>query len=132
MQGIIGFCIAILVLCGVASWLDAQETERILNCLDDVPDEWRWLRDVEGVTIWIGYDEGGWDVPADLYPYPVRVLSAESPTDNHMMEIWIGYAPSTPGVTYWWIFDDVSVFADSAGAHEGIHPCGAYAVGGLN
>jgi len=89
------------------------------------PESWNNLLQIKGRDIWLGYDQGGFDVPEDIIPlFRFRGIGEE----NQAVELWIWWARSTPASLYWFPFPSVVPFADSNGDHYGIHPCGAYIV----
>ena len=117
----------------------AQSHERypIVACLGDVSHmrtwhgeldtiEWAEIEALEGTPIWVGYENGGWNVPADLHNRPERVYRGMG-EDGQPVMIWVTSAPSDPSAEYWFVFDDVTPYAIN-GAHYGVHPCGAYRV----
>lgn len=71
-----------------------------------------WLT-LEGDSIWVGYERGGWDVPDDIRPlYKLRGTQDGAP-----VEVWIW----TDGVNVY-----IFPFADTTVANFAMHPCGGY------
>ena len=133
----------ILCLLAVSGFVTGQEPvapERVLACVDGraygvllmngshtlTSEQVADLYTLEGYgDVWVGYDNGGWNVPVDIRPLG-RLYLWNDDTDRAM--IWIYIADSMPGWTYWFVFDNMKPFADRNGNHYGIHPCGVYRV----
>lgn len=103
------------------------DTMPVFECMPDVPyTVYKWgdyresiaviaLPDIEAATaIWVGYANGGWDVPGDIHgAYKFRAPGAS---------VWVWYAESA-GLYYLFAFDNI--IPDAGG---GIHPCGYGAI----
>jgi hypothetical protein len=72
------------------------DTERALACvadavgieyhtwLVDMP-SWSELLTVEGVSVWVGYGAGGWDVPQDVHNHG-RIIGQQY---GERIEVWV-------------------------------------------
>lgn len=89
------------------------------------------LYGVGGENIWVGYDNGGFNVPDDtrimrriwLYDGDGSLYHA-----TNRALIWIAVSPQTPMLEYWFVFDNTRPYADANGKHYGLHPCAAVRV----
>jgi len=138
--GILFFAAVTFVMCGFASRVDGQERQPVLDCLGDVEapmlftrqvtlldnEAWQRLRETEGRSIWIGYENGGFDVPDDLR----MAAQVRGRGERGEIMVWIYQSPSTPEYSYWFVFASIVPFADGDGDHYGVHPCGAFRVEG--
>jgi hypothetical protein len=92
----------------------------------DVADEqWQALSVLPGDSVWIGYDAGGWGIPADIQG---AWLITQKPRKGGM-EVWIWHSEAT-GDYYLFPFVSMERFADKNGEHYGVHPCGGWRVDG--
>jgi hypothetical protein len=80
---------------------------------------------LEGPSIWVGYERGGWAWPVDTALEAALRLTWKNRHETH---VYIYAAASTPALRYAVVFKDVRRFADAKGEHMGEHPCGGYAV----
>ena len=95
-------------------------------------------------NIWVGYENGGFDLPADAAPeYTLRFTAALNVLDwpliyqgqaynrlelpNDQIEVWFLYSQST-GEGYVFPFISLTPTSTPSGEHEGSHLWGAYAV----
>ena len=114
----------------------AQE-ENVLDCLPDTEGQiftygqdvsevtaWEWesYQDVTGepikTTYELGYEE--WDVPLDVEH--VLTIRNQAQREDEWI-VWVWWSPSTPGFSYWWVYDHT--IPDAEGV---LHACGAYRV----
>lgn len=134
--------LAVLTLYGLS--LPAQ-AEPILDCLGDVSElervtvqtnarnrpmsdaQLEALATVDGASIWVGYENGGWDYPPGF-------------KEMEFARYWI--FGKREGVRFWVIlyvgaewsygftFANTEVYADANGQHVGQHPCDGYTFDG--
>ena len=118
--------VALILLAATGADAQEREQEHVLDCLGEVDAPWfDEYRDLGGVDIWVGYENGGFDIPSDVSLahklYGVGV-------DRQPILIWIAYAPSTPNLTYWLPFNNTTVYDVPGQRYKAIHPCGAFRV----
>ena len=75
------------------------KADGILDCLGDIPDGVYQYRDVQGENIWLGYANGGWDLPMDTRGHR-RVAYWYYPDE---WEVAIYWFPSQPKNQYWFV-----------------------------
>lgn len=80
---------------------------------------------LQGPSIWIGYERGGWAWPSDVALETCLQLVWKN---RHTTHLYVYASVSTPALRYVVVFKDMTIFADSNGQHVGQHPCGGYAV----
>jgi hypothetical protein len=85
--------------------------------------DWQWdeLRAIPGDNKWVGYDNGGWDIPGDLEGQWKIVGEQYGAT----IEIWLW----TNNSDYYYLFplaNNEPYMID--GDHWGVHPCGGFEV----
>lgn len=80
---------------------------------------------LQGESIWVGYDAGGWSWPDDVELYVAVELHWRN---RHNTWLYVYVSRTTPDVHYVQVFKDMRRFADANGDHMGEHPCGGYAV----
>jgi len=103
--------------------LTLQAWQRAYPSFDIDTEQWQTLTRIEGNSVWVGYSDGGWNVPADV----IGAWQIEGDIDNSPVSIWIWSSEQT-GAYYIFPFADTSLFADSNGQHYGMHPCGGWRV----
>ena len=131
----------LVVVLFAASGVQAQEesVEDFIACLPDVFDarikvgdytiawvdfdEWESLHELSGRSLWIGYENGGWDLDEPVFVF--YTIEAYSIEDYSPIEIWIALGETE---WYWFPFANTELFADANGDHYGMHPCGGFAV----
>ncbi len=84
-------------------------------------DIWQQLTEIDGDSIWIGYDAGGWSVPNDI------VGAWKITGDNGNSEIWV-WQSENEYAYYVFPFANTELFADGNGNHYGMHPCGGWQI----
>jgi len=127
-EGLMGAIAVLLVLVifWIAPGIQAQD-ELVVACLDAPLGEFGSWQDVVGENIWIGYENGGFDVPSDLYFLPDVVFD----TSNGLRYLWVVASDSTPDYIYVLPFNSMEPYSDANGDHYGVHPCGAFRVTGI-
>lgn len=85
----------------------------VISCLG-VDDE-NWNR-VVGENIWVGYENGGFDMPRS---YIYGVVQFDNGT-----ELWVYYSRETPEYYYVMPFRNLKPHGDP----YGVHPCGAFSI----
>jgi hypothetical protein len=83
---------------------------------------WNELQDFTGPSFWLGYDNGGFDLPRDASL--VFVISGRSFETNERFAIYALYSADTNRF-YWLTFANLTPHADRNGNHYGVHPCSA-------
>lgn len=69
---------------------------------------------IGGETIpWLGYENGGWDLPADLKRVSVIDFAEGG--------LWLYTSKSVPDSRWYWLFFDYEATADANGNHYGQH-----------
>jgi hypothetical protein len=130
------------VLLVPAPSIEAQEAGPVIECLpDDIwgaqisgptwmqplpldTEDWENLGQLQGVPdVWVGYDNGGFDVSGDAY----RLWTIQAYAGNNPIMVWINYSRSA-NEFYWFPFANIVPYADTNGDHYGPHPCGAFRV----
>jgi hypothetical protein len=83
-------------------------------------EDWSAFRGIIAEDIWLGYDEGGFAIAEDTAWYgKIRgIVGSDTP-----VEVWIGHSESGSAI-YLFAMDNPTPYADAAGDHYGIHPCG--------
>ena len=137
--------LVLLAVVVIAALAYTSQAEPILDCLGDVADleqvtiqtgnrnrpltdaQLEAIAAIDGESIWVGYENGGWD-----YPDGIEAMS--------FTRYWI--FGKRDGVRFWVIlyigaewsygftFSNTEVYADANGEHIGQHPCYAYAFDG--
>lgn len=135
----------LLIVTVIAAVAYSTRAEPILDCLGDVAEleqvtiqtgnrnrpltdaQLEAIAAIEGESIWIGYEHGGWD-----YPDGIEAMS--------FTRYWI--FGKRDGVKFWVIlyigaewsygftFANTEPYADANGEHYGQHPCDGYAIDG--
>jgi len=100
------------------------QKELVVACLDAPLHEFGLWQDVMGESIWVGYENGGFDLPDKRY-FLSDVLFKTSKGERYM---WIVASHSIPDTIYVFPFKSMEPYADANGDHYGVHPCGAYRV----
>jgi len=85
---------------------------------------WHKLLTVTGDSIWVGYENGGWDIPADAQQF-ARLRGEQNETP---VMAWFWESPSQSAFVYVLVFDNTEPFAAPSGEHYGIHPCNGFRV----
>ena len=101
-----------------------KQKELVVACLDAPLHEFGLWQDVMGESIWVGYENGGFDLPDKRY-FLSDVLFKTSKGERYM---WIVASHSIPDTIYVFPFKSMEPYADANGDHYGVHPCGAYRV----
>lgn len=128
--------IAILLISVGFTMTTAQAERPVLACLGDIDsiaiaywpprtqtfteDTIAALQALEGVSIWVGYADGGYALPGDTASWFKLYI-------NGNRQVW-AYASVETGNAYLFVFDNLTPYADANGQHYGIHPCGMFAV----
>jgi hypothetical protein len=110
-----------------------------LDCLQDATGmvsypggaiDWQSWLGLEGVSVWVGYENGGWDVPADITGIDERTgeLRRNDYTiygwqHGEHVQVWIRYSETTGD---YYLFP----FADTSTEDGAMHPCGGWRVDG--
>lgn len=139
-----------ITLCSTCGYLTLSiHNMRLLNGavrqnINDPPSFLAELYSLPARSVWIGYENGGFDMPDDVYEdftilfraesnyipgplmYQGQVLPDLTVTDDELM-IWFGYSPST-GEEYVFAFRSLTRTCTAAGQHCGEHLWGAYAI----
>jgi hypothetical protein len=129
MRWLIATILILSALIGVRA-----DTERALDCVSDAVGieyhtwlvdmpEWDDLLALEGVSVWVGYDAGGWDVPEDIHNHG-RITGTQY---GERVEVWVWHSDQSDRY-YLFPFSSMRRFADSNGEHYGVHPCGGFEV----
>jgi hypothetical protein len=79
-------------------------------------EQWQALQLVQGVDIWVGYDNGGFDITEDIYP----VWKIKGMIGNEPMQAWIWQ-----GERHYYVLSIADTTIDAGG---GIHGCGVHRV----
>lgn len=88
---------------------------------EDIP-SWQGIL---GQSVWVGYEQGGFDIPDDTADYFTIYAVGEA---GNEVQIWVWEAPSTPDWLYVLPFNNTTPYSDANGEHFGVHPCGAFRV----
>lgn len=135
----------LLIVVVIAALVYTARAEPILDCLGDVAElervtvqvnnrnrpmtdaQLQAIAEIDGESIWIGYERGGWNYPAGI-------------EDMDFTRYWI--FGRRDGVRFWVIlyvgaewsygftFANTEVYADANGEHVGQHPCDGYTFDG--
>lgn len=76
---------------------------------------------LNGAEIWIGYENGGWDVPyGSSYESYIELYSKSRPKDPYYL--WIASHPSTKKqAKYLFLYNSLKQWCDAQGNHCGTH-----------
>lgn len=80
---------------------------------------------IEGESIWIGYDQGGWDLPAGFASLRFERYWIRGYKDGD--EFW-AMLRTTPDYSLAIVYENTEPFADANGEHYGYHPCGGWEI----
>lgn len=135
----------LLAVVVIAALVYTTRAEPILDCLGDVADldhvtvqvgnrnrpmtaaQIEALATVEGESIWIGYERGGWNYPPGFkeMTFTRYWVFGKREGVRFWVILYIGAEWS-----YGFTFSNTEVYADANGQHVGQHPCYAYEVDG--
>lgn len=88
---------------------------------------WQWneLLAIDGDSIWVGYENGGWDVPSDV----IGIWKITGTQNDEPIEIWIWRTRVERPYRYFvFPFANTELYADKNGEHFGQHPCGGWEI----
>lgn len=78
---------------------------------------------LEGESIWIGYENGGWAYPADMAEMTFASYWVFGKYGGE--KFWVTlYVADEYALGF--VYDNTDPFADSNGEHMGYHPCGGW------
>ena len=137
--------LVVLIVTVIAALAYTAQAEPILDCLGDAADlddvtvqtgnrnrpmttaQLDALAAVDGESIWIGYERGGWDYPDGFkeMTFTRYWVFGKREGVRFWVILYIGAEWS-----YGFTFSNTEVYADANGEHIGQHPCYAYAFDG--
>lgn len=125
------------------------EAERIFACLDGTDDvtatvqkrgadgkrrnvaltadEIAALWEIEGESLWAGYDAGGWALPPDFAQ--MRFEKTFVRGEKAGVEFWAMFRFSE-AFSMATVYENTTRFADANGEHAGYHPCDSWRIDG--
>ncbi len=88
--------------------------------------EWDLWLTLNGESMWIGDENGHWDIPEDTHGY-VNDITIYGIQDGEIIQVWIRYSESTEHY-YLLSFDNMIPHTDENNENYGIHPCGGWEI----